>query len=221
MFIFLDESGDLGFDFTKRKTTRKFAITLLVCYSDSSRKEIKKAVRRTLKNKISRKKKGKKTTRELKGTSTTLHVKKYFYRNIESDDWSLYTLVLDKTQVASRLRTRAGKKRLYNFLSRFLVEKLEASAIKQDIELVVDRSKNKDEVREFNDYLLNQLEGLLPLDASVYISHLASGESAELQAVDMFSWGIFRKYEKDDMAWYDVFKDKINFETEYLRQAEK
>ena len=31
MFIFLDESGDLGFDFDKAKTSRYFVITLLVC----------------------------------------------------------------------------------------------------------------------------------------------------------------------------------------------
>lgn len=30
MIIFLDASGDLGFDFTKPKTSRKFVITLLV-----------------------------------------------------------------------------------------------------------------------------------------------------------------------------------------------
>ena len=31
MIIFLDESGDLGFDFCKPKTSSKFVITLLVC----------------------------------------------------------------------------------------------------------------------------------------------------------------------------------------------
>jgi hypothetical protein len=30
MYIFLDESGDLGFDFTKRKTSKFFVMTLLV-----------------------------------------------------------------------------------------------------------------------------------------------------------------------------------------------
>lgn len=52
MIIFLDESGDLGFDFSRKKTTKKFIITLLVCNSDSVRKEFTKAVRRTLKNKF-------------------------------------------------------------------------------------------------------------------------------------------------------------------------
>jgi hypothetical protein len=57
MFIYLDESGDLGFNFNKQKTTKKFVITLLVCNSEAARKEFSKAVRRTLKNKLNRKKK--------------------------------------------------------------------------------------------------------------------------------------------------------------------
>jgi len=31
VIIYLDESGDLGFDFSKAKTTSTFIITLLVC----------------------------------------------------------------------------------------------------------------------------------------------------------------------------------------------
>jgi hypothetical protein len=56
MFIYLDESGDLGFDFTKSKTTRHFVITLLVCDGRSVHVQFEKAVRRTLKNKLNRKK---------------------------------------------------------------------------------------------------------------------------------------------------------------------
>ena len=83
--------------------------------------------------------------------------------------------------------------------------------------MVVDRSKNKEETRDFNQYLFNQVEALLPLNTAFDISHLASAESAELQAADLFCWGIFRKYELDDEDWYDMFKDKIKYETEYLR----
>lgn len=215
MFIFLDESGDLGFDFKKRKTTKKFVITLMVCYSNGAREELRKAVKRTLKNKLKRNQKRKRSTRELKGTNTTLEVKKYFYRNIKNDDWTVYTLALDKLRVTHHLRTKVGKKKLYNFLARLLLERLELSVVGQNVELVIDRSKNKDEIRDFNEYVLNQLEGLLPLNTDLYISHLSSRESAELQATDVFSWGIFRKYEKDDTAWYDIFRERISYETEY------
>ncbi|MBM4055750.1 MAG: DUF3800 domain-containing protein [Planctomycetes bacterium] len=76
MIIFLDESGDLGFDFRKRKTTKKFVITLLVCNSDAARKEFTKAVMRTLKNKLNQKKKNSRQITELKGINTTLEIKR-------------------------------------------------------------------------------------------------------------------------------------------------
>ncbi len=216
MFIYLDESGDLGFDFNKKKTTKKFVITLLVCNSDAVRKEFSKAVRRTLKNKLSRSKSKSRRVMELKGTNTTLKIKQYFLRNVKSDDWAIYALALNKSRVQPQLRTKTGKKKLYNFLSRFLLEKLPLSSIEQNVEMVVDRSKNKEETRDFNQYLFNQVEALLPLNTAFDFSHPSSQESAELQAADLFCWGIFRKYERDDKAWYDMFSNKIRYETEYL-----
>ena len=217
MFIYLDESGDLGFNFKRKKTTKKFIITLLVCNSDTEQKEFSKAVRRTLKNKLNRKKKNSRRIEELKGIDTTLEIKRYFFKNIKNNNWSIYTLVLNKARVEPHLQTKIGKKKLYNFLSRFLIEKLDLSQARRNVDLVVDRCKNKEEVRDFNQYLINQLEALLPLHTDLNISHLTSQESAGLQAVDLFSWGIFRKCENDDTEWYNVYRHKVKFETEYLR----
>jgi hypothetical protein len=52
LIIFLDESGDLGFDFSKQKTSGKFVITLLVCNNAECNVGFRKAVRRTLKKKL-------------------------------------------------------------------------------------------------------------------------------------------------------------------------
>ena len=49
LYIYLDESGDLGFDFSKSGTTRKFVVTLLCCESLTARRDMEKAIRRTLK----------------------------------------------------------------------------------------------------------------------------------------------------------------------------
>lgn len=216
MFIFLDESGDLGFDFIKRKTTKKFVITILVCDSVETRREFTKAVKRTLKNKLNRKKENSRHVTELKGTGTTIDIKKYFFRNIKSNGWAIYSLALNKFRVKSHLQTKTGKKKLYNYLSRVLLEKLNLPQASRNVELVVDRCKNKEEIRDFNQYLINQLESLLPLNTDLNISHLTSQESAGLQAVDLFSWGIFRKYECNDTGWYAIYQHKIRFETEYL-----
>ncbi len=216
MIIFLDESGDLGFDFARKKTTKKFVITLLICYSESARRAFAKTVNRTLKNKLNRNKKAWRIM-ELKGTNTTIEVKKYFFRQIRNDDWSICTLVLNKARVEGHLRTKSGKKKLYNFLARFLLERVPLARTSRNVDLVVDRCKNKEEVRDFNQYLVNQLEALLPLNTDLNISHLTSQESAGLQAVDLFCWGVFRKYENNDYEWYNIYQNKVSFETEYLR----
>ena len=82
MLIYLDESGDLGFDLAKTKTTRKFTVTALVCFSQVAERDLTKAVRRTLKKKVNRSKNKSRWVEELKGTGTSLQVKQYFLRQV-------------------------------------------------------------------------------------------------------------------------------------------
>ena len=215
MYIYLDESGDLGFDFSRKKTTNFFVVTLLVCENQDAIKEFEKAVKRTLKNKLNRKNY---SVHELKGTKTELGVKQYFYKQIKDDSWQIYTLVLNKKRVSLDLRSKNAKSRLYNYVSRLLLEKLPLGTTFSNVRLVVDRSKNTKEILDFNNYLKSQLEALLPLNTSFRIEHLTSQEMAGLQAVDLFCWGIFRKYELNDCLWYNEFKDKIGYESEYLSE---
>jgi hypothetical protein len=84
MHIFIDESGDLGFNFNKLGTSKKFTIALLVCENDQTYKAIKKAVNQTLRRKITNKKRN--GSNELKGSKTALGVKKYFIKNSAASD---------------------------------------------------------------------------------------------------------------------------------------
>ena len=129
MEIFLDESGDLGFDFRKPATSRFFIITLLVLKNRQASEKLRLAVRRTLKNKVHVKKKAKKLFNELKGAKTAFGVKRYFYRHLRSADFSIYTAVLDKHQVG--LHLRQNPERLYNFMSHstILPQNLENSVV--------------------------------------------------------------------------------------------
>jgi hypothetical protein len=215
MFIYLDESGDLGFDFKKPKTTRKLVITLLVCEDQEANKQFQKAVWRTLK-KLNRKKRKTRIIEELKGTTTTLKTKRYFFRQLKGSRWYIYALVLNKERVLPELRTKKVKPRLYNFIARTLIERLPLRNTYTNVRLVVDRSKNREEIWDFNQYVQSQIEALLPLNTDFAIEHLTSKESAGLQAVDLFCWGIFRKREFGDYDWYRVFSSKVSYETEYL-----
>lgn len=220
MIIYLDESGDLGFDFENKRPSKKFVITLLVCESGTVTRGFRTAVRRTLKNKLNRGKKGSRIVQELKGTGTTLVIKRYFYRHSPKGGWRIYTVAVNKERVFENLQTKAGKKKLYNYISRFLLAKVDLAGAGNAVTLVVDRSKNKDEIADFNQYLANQLDALLPLDVPLNIYHEHSHENAGLQAVDLFCWGVFRKYEHNDLDWYREYGGKIAFETEYLKDRQ-
>jgi hypothetical protein len=216
MYIFLDESGDLGFDFEKAKTSRHFVISLLVCQDKQAQDGFRRAVVRTLKNKLNHRKNSTRTVAELKGTGTTFPIKQYFFRQLPADGWAIYSVTLNKLRVDKPLQTKAGKKKLYNFLARFILEKVNFPKDVSLVSLVVDRCKNKEEIKDFNQYMVNQLEALLPLNARLNIDHLGSHESAGLQAVDLFCWGIARKDGLGDAEWYAVFQDKVSFTTIYL-----
>lgn len=220
MIIYLDESGDLGFDFQAKHPSRKFVITLLVCESSGVTRGFRTAVRRTLKNKLNHGKKGSQVIHELKGTGTTLAIKQYFYRHSPKQAWRIYAVVVNKERVYEHLQTKHGKKKLYNYVARFLLEKVNLANAGTAVTLVVDRCKNKDEIADFNQYVANQLDALLPLDVPLNIYHEHSHENAGLQAVDLFCWGVFRKYEHDDLDWYKEYRARIAFETEYLRDRQ-
>ena len=216
MYIYLDESGDLGFDFSKTKTSRYFVITLLVCHSKQIQDGFKTAVNRTLKNKLNHKKINKREVVELKGSQTKLEIKQYFARQLPSDGWDIYSVTLNKSRTQDHLRTRTGKKKLYNFLARFILEKVVFPEDIPMVSLIVDRCKNKEEIKDFNSYLENQLEALLPLNAQLKIDHLSSEENAGLQAVDMFCWGIARKDDVNETEWFEYYRDKVKFDTKYF-----
>ena len=208
LYLYLDESGDLGFDFFAKKPSKYFTVTVMLVYGMESRKRIAKAVKRTLQNKLAKK------GTELKGAKQSIEVKRYFYRHVESVPFELYALTLNKRRVYDYLSQK--KDRVYNFIARKVLDVIPFVNASVRVGLVIDRSKSKKEIREFDEYLIRQLssriEPRIPLDIDHHLSH----EDLLLQAVDLFSWGVFRKYERDDMEWFDVFKSKIKRDDVYL-----
>ena len=56
---------------------------------------------------------------------------------------------------------------------------------------------------------------MLPLNVPLNIRHMCSHQSYGIQAVDLFCWGIFRRYERGDEEWYRKFSDKIVYEQRF------
>jgi hypothetical protein len=215
MYLYLDESGDLGFDFENKCSSKYFVITLLKLSESNSIKLISKAISKTLEIKLNNKKKSGRLITEVKGNSTTLQVKKYFlnYLHKRVPNFVLYSIVLDKINFFKHHR-KLIKNRIYNHMTHQLLEKIDFSSATR-VNLTIDRSKNAFGIKEFNDYLYANLSLCLNLETKLYISHESSEENKGIQAVDMFCYGIGRKYELNDESWYNLFKEKIAVECKF------
>lgn len=214
MNIFLDESGDLGFDFLKKGTSKFFVICLLILPTPQDLQTLSKALNRTIKNKLNKGKISKNPAKEIKGSKTVLSVKQYFYRQTKGTTFFIYALILNKRRVYENLRDK--QEVLYNYVARVLIQNCPFSEANEKIILTLDKRKSSTEISHFNSYIFTQLRNSLPGNIPFQIFHHQSSQNKGLQAVDLFAWGIFRKYEKRDVKWYDEFRKKIKFEEVYL-----
>jgi hypothetical protein len=147
---------------------------------------------------------------ELKGSSTPLDIKNYFYEKIKNIDFSLYAVILDKKKSYKSLWD--DKERIYTHISHLLLEEIKLEGKRPRILLTIDRSKSKDNIRAFDQYILYQLKGKLDPVTPLDIVHRDSHVNYCLQAVDLFCWGIYKKYEDNNVEWYKMFEDRVKCE---------
>lgn len=214
MYIFLDESGDLGFDFQNKNPSGFFNITLLVCDTPQTMKTINKAIERTFKNKILPKSRHRKI-HEIKGTGVTLNAKTYFLKHAtKSNGWNIYTIILNKQAELHKLPKSVNTHRIYNMMANNLMKQVNFSRAKT-VNLFIDKSKNRAGIVEFDTMLQVSLDIILPLDVPLNITHMCSQKNRGIQAADLFCWGILKRYEQQETEWYDLFKERITLEQHF------
>jgi hypothetical protein len=208
MYIFIDESGDLGFDFSKNRPSKYFTITLLVCESEHPYKAIKHAVLKTLKRKINYSNK-RNHVHELKGSYTSIKTKQYFLSQMPNFGWCLYAITVNKQKVHSHLQSKTGKNKLYNFITRELLKKFTPPKDLHSVSIIIDKSKNREDRKDFNNYIKTYLEAAFSLGTQIYITHENSASNPGLQAVDMFCWGIQQKETTGNHEWLELYQDRV------------
>ena len=211
LYLYLDESGDLGFDFVNKRPSKFFTITILVTRGPDNNRLLIKAVKKTLARKLNQKKI---TVEELKGAKTAFEIKKYLYTQVKGLKFAIYALTLNKRRVYERLTK--DKERVYNYIARLVLDKIPFEKAREQVILILDKSKTQKQVWDFNQYVFRQLKGRLDPKVPLDIKHQDSRQYYGLQVVDLFSWGIFRRYEKKDSEWFNIFKEKVAFEEQYL-----
>jgi len=72
--------------------------------------------------------------------------------------------------------------------------------------------------RDTNRKLIKEVKGVLrrKLNSPLDVYHLISHENYGLQAVDLFCWGVFQKYERKNNEWFNIFEKKVLFDELFL-----
>lgn len=214
-YLYLDESGDLGFDFVNKRPSKFFTVTIVALSGRDSNRELIKKVRLVIRRKLNPPKHRKRIVLELKGSQTTIDIKKYFYEKIKDVKFGIYSITLNKKCLFEKLTL--DKARVYNYVARLVLDQIPFEKNNNDrVEFILDRSMGKPEIEEFNTYIRRQLEGRLSPNIPLEISHSHSDEQPGIQVADMFAWGIFHKYEYGDKEWYSCFEEKIIFDKQFL-----
>jgi len=199
-YIFLDESGDLGFS---QKSSKWFLFTLVVIDNPRPLEKIIKKSRAGLKKKY------KHQFSELHAYCCDDSTRTRVLKSLANLDISVITTILNKKKVYVDLQNQ--KTYLYNYTANIILDRLiNSKLIEKDneISLVVDRKDTKKNIREnFISYITKAMKKRC--DGNFKMSLAASHDEKGLQAVDFISWAIFRKYEKDDLRFYELIKGKI------------
>ncbi|MDH4161855.1 MAG: DUF3800 domain-containing protein [Nitrospirota bacterium] len=201
-YIFMDESGDLGFDFAKKGTSQYFIITFLF---SSNKRGIEKCVKKVHAGLCKRYR----AIGELHAYKEEPITRKRLLSLLAGKDCGIMAIVLNKKKVYANLQDE--KPVLYNYVTNILLDRIFSKKLlvtSEPIEIIASRKETSKFLNlNFKSYLQSQLAK--NHNVSVKISIKTPAEEKALQAVDFASWAIFRKYESRDEEYYKIIKRRV------------
>ena len=202
-YIFLDESGDLGFDFSKHRTTKFFVVTALATENERPIDKVVRKVHAGLRKKYRLRANSLHAAHEESATCAR------FCRLLAEKDCRVMAIDLNKQKVYTRLQDE--KQVLYNYVTNILLDRIMTKRLvakRAPIHLIASRREtNKFLNQNFRQYLEEQIKNNHKLTLDIKI--MTPFEKKGLQAVDMASWAIFRKYEYGDESYYNLLRNII------------
>jgi hypothetical protein len=119
------------------------------------------------------------------------------------------TILLDKKAVFTDLKNE--KTVLYNYVVNILLDRILKKKLLGEVSTITVVASRKETSRFLNDNFKSYLESQViknhGIPLKVFIKK--SCEEKSLQAVDVVSWSIFRKYEHKDDTYYQIIKEQI------------
>lgn len=200
----MDESGDLGFDLSKKGTSRFFVVSFLIVDDLKPLEKIVKKICGLLKPK------------EIWRLWWALHccrlhddIRKKIFSHLNQASVKVMSIVLDKTQLFIDIQKSFSL--LYIELVQALLHQIWNDT---DIQFIASRMyTNRLLNKEFEAYITKTLSDKLQKQVSIKI--LTPNQSKGLQLVDAVFWSVYKKYELWDGHFFDTYLQQIslwNFE---------
>jgi hypothetical protein len=212
MFLYLDESGDLGWNFVGPNTSSRY-LTLAFMLIPAAKRHIPKRIVRKMYEKY-----GWNPSIERKASDLS-HQQKLYFCGLVKDlkvfhpDIKFRSITVKKECVKIHIRRDANK--LYNYMIKLCVLK----KIRQMPEVIFVRDERSIKVESGNslsDYLQTELWCALKSSTLLKCQSEDSSKNKNLMFVDYLANCIWRGYERADQALHDELKYCVQKSTLYF-----
>jgi hypothetical protein len=198
LYVYLDESGDLGFG---EGGTKYFTIAFVIVENPTPFRRCVKAVK--MKYDIPR-------DAELKGSITREVIKEDLLNRFLRLDMEVHAITVNKENVEPKLRKDTNI--LYNYVVGLsLVERILQEPAGAKVVISVDRRIiSITSGFNFNQYLRYKIwYERERRDIDLEIHHLDSHEAYAIQGIDVICNSIFRKYNSNNYALFNIIRGKV------------
>lgn len=213
MYVYIDESGDLGFSL---KSSRYFVVAYLILDYPF---EVAKVMKRLLK-KLHERKEYARRCNELKYSNSKDTVRRKVLEKICKCNMEIGFVVLEKAKVKPELKKKTTV--LYNFVivdtvMRNILPKLTSN---DKLCIIVDKTLSRLSKNVFNMYAINKASWLLSVQwrqreqirlSNIEVRHENSQREPCLQAVDFLAGACFHKYEHDNDCYFRIIENKVKY----------
>ncbi len=198
MYVYLDESGDLGFG---ERSTKYFTIAFVVTEHPV---RFKRCVRKV------KEKYHIPSNAELKGSVTIKNIKEDLLKRLATLDMEIHAITVEKRNVETKLQKNTNI--LYNYMVGLsLVERILEEPKGQMVIINVDRriisvtsGFNFDQYLRYKIWYEKERR-----DIDLAIHHLDSHQALSIQGIDVVCNSIFRKYSSRNYELYNIIQGKI------------
>ena len=211
--VYVDESGDLGFN----PDSSEFFILSYVLISRENYFTINTKTKRLMKNINTKNKNKKSNIKEFKFTNDSEKTRGKFLNLIQKSNLDLGALIISKDSVKQNLKDK--KPILYNYLaikdviSTIINEYVDHSSLHNKISFVIDKSMNGEAIEHFNNYCeerVNKISKDLRIsEITLKIEHSSSESSVGVQIADYLAGSVSNKISRENSKFYNIIETKI------------